>query len=497
MNGAAVPKSTYGLDVFDEIEDDEQRKSVLGMVADALDCMQECEDYIEMKELKNCRPFYDEARDKRFAGPFRKGIGARLFRREDVSFQLKCISRGERTGTHKDCWNCTWNGYRKTLSLCFTWKDANGDYWSLKIVMNSHAKAGDFKTKRLRIKLLLTGVKSGIQNLDRAYELLVLAQGEKGGHQYPSGLTAATFLNLVLEDEASPWSEDDIGNGTMLKRMKFPACFVRTIFLSAPASILFWHHQQVKDPRRAIQLAFYAAYMAGFSRFFYLGLENMQRLHDSPNPSLDMYQMASETFPSAFGDASSGRFNPLLIQFKKVFMKESGQVNDDSMNAMVDGIMGILQWIDEKTGTEEFNHFNIEKRVRECINKWHDDGYKVFDCSEFRLMLVVQMCCLAKVVICGHKDLHNLVYPVSNLGAMKQLGHLDARERELAMARVVTENGLDAFGLDAGEGSACEYANRRLNDIFDYVMHGQLLLRIGEDGDNLVKQFGSARWESF
>jgi hypothetical protein len=57
--------------------------------------MQECEDYIEMKELKNCRPFYDEARDKRFAGPFRKGIGARLFHREDVSFQLKCISRGE------------------------------------------------------------------------------------------------------------------------------------------------------------------------------------------------------------------------------------------------------------------------------------------------------------------------------------------------------------------------------------------------------------------
>jgi hypothetical protein len=80
---------------------------------------------------------------------------------------------------------------------------------------------------------------------------------------------------------------------------------------------------------------------------------------------------------------------------------------------------------------------------------------------------------------------------------MKQLGHLDACERELAMARVVTENGLDAFGLDVGEGSACEYANRHLNDIFDYVMHGQLLLRIGEDGDNLVKQFGSARWESF
>jgi len=95
VNGVKAPKSTYGTDIFDKIEDDEERQSIMGMIADALDHLQECEDYIEIKELKKARPFHDTARDKRFAGPFRKKIGARLFCREDATIQLKCISRHE------------------------------------------------------------------------------------------------------------------------------------------------------------------------------------------------------------------------------------------------------------------------------------------------------------------------------------------------------------------------------------------------------------------
>jgi len=330
-------------------------------------------------------------------------------------------------------WNCEWDGYTKTLSLCFTWKDAYGDIWSLKIVTNSRAKAGEFEDKRLKLQPILTGVKSGIENLDRAYHWLVLEQSQKG-YRYPLGLTARTFPNLVLEGDASPWSEDDIGNGVMLKRMKFPALFVRTIFLAAPASIVFWHHQQVKDPRKAVQLAFYAAYMPGFSRFFSLGFNNMKHLQDSPNPALDMYQAALDTFDSAFGDASSGCINPSSINFEGVFMKENDEINEESMNSMVDGLMGILEWIDDATGTEEFNHVNIEKRVKKCIQKWHDDGFHNFNFGEFCIMLAVQICCLAKVVVCGHKDLHNLVYPVSKLGAARQLGHIDEHERQGSVA---------------------------------------------------------------
>jgi hypothetical protein len=43
------------------------------------------------------------------------------------------------------------------------------------------------------------------------------------------------------------------------------------------------------------------------------------------------------------------------------------------------------------------------------------------DISEFHLMTIVQTCCLAGVVVKGHKDLHNLVYLVSKLGGAEQL----------------------------------------------------------------------------
>jgi len=63
--------------------------------------------------------------------------------------------------------------------------------------------------------------------------------------------------------------------------------------------------------------------------------------------------------------------------------------------------------------------------------------------------------------------------------------------------RIITDYRIDKFGTDAGEGSLCEYADRRLGEIFNFVMHGQLQLMIGENGENLVKQFDLARWESF
>jgi hypothetical protein len=39
-------------------------------------------------------------------------------------------------------------------------------------------------------------------------------------------------------------------------------------------------------------------------------------------------------------------------------------------------------------------------------------------------MIAVQICCLAKVMVNGHHNLNNLVYPIGNLGAAKQLSHL-------------------------------------------------------------------------
>jgi hypothetical protein len=48
------------------MKDEEEREKIKMMVGDIFDCMQECEDYIEMFELDNSLSFYHKGRDKRF-----------------------------------------------------------------------------------------------------------------------------------------------------------------------------------------------------------------------------------------------------------------------------------------------------------------------------------------------------------------------------------------------------------------------------------------------
>ena len=59
IEGHCAPKSTYGFGVFDKIEDEEERALIKQMLADAFDCMQQCEDHIEQFKLKNPLPFSD------------------------------------------------------------------------------------------------------------------------------------------------------------------------------------------------------------------------------------------------------------------------------------------------------------------------------------------------------------------------------------------------------------------------------------------------------
>jgi hypothetical protein len=40
IQGHKVPKAVYGVDIFDKIEDVEERTSLKAMIADILDCMQ-------------------------------------------------------------------------------------------------------------------------------------------------------------------------------------------------------------------------------------------------------------------------------------------------------------------------------------------------------------------------------------------------------------------------------------------------------------------------
>jgi len=128
--------------------------------------------------------------------------------------------------------------------------------------------------------------------------------------------------------------------------------------------------------------------------------------------------------------------------------------------------------------------------------QWKEQGHTNLDFGEFQIMLVVQMCLLIKVGIKnGHVDFHNLVYPVANLGASKQLEHIDVEERPYVLSLIVKETGLDKFGTNAAEGCLCKTSENRVGNIYDVVFPGQCLFcHCATTGRCLVKIYGSNEW---
>jgi hypothetical protein len=72
-------------------------------------------------------------------------------------------------------------------------------------------------------------------------------------------------------------------------------------------------------------------------------------------------------------------------------------------------------------------------------------------------MITVQICCLAKVMVNGHRNLNNLVYPIGNLGVAKQLSHLkNVGKRPEMLNTVKREMDVDKYRTNASEGLLCE-----------------------------------------
>jgi hypothetical protein len=152
--------------------------------------------------------------------------------------------------------------------------------------------------------------------------------------------------------------------------------------------------------------------------------------------------------------------------------------------------------------------------VQQCVNDWKKiavgqkengsnetkflEGLAKLDFGEFWIMLAVQNCCLAKVVVNMHGNLNNLVYPVAGLGARNQLSHLkNSSNRQEVVNTIVHEMEMEEYGTNATEGLLCETSLNCVNEIFDYVFYGQMLFRICKEGKNRLKLFGSSEWEEF
>jgi hypothetical protein len=167
-----------------------------------------------------------------------------------------------------------------------------------------------------------------------------------------------------------------------------------------------------------------------------------------------MYQIALEKFDDVpFGDNQNGRISLSGVDHPAVFLDADRKPNG-VMKVMVAGVMKVLRWIDaNKDNDDQFHHAGIQKVVQEQIGDWKDkvakqkengldetkylEGLNRLDFAKFWMMVVLQICCLTKVVVKGHANLNNLVYPISNLGAAKQMSHLDSSERPEMLRTII------------------------------------------------------------
>jgi hypothetical protein len=152
-----------------------------------------------------------------------------------------------------------------------------------------------------------------------------------------------------------------------------------------------------------------------------------------------------------------------------VFLDAEGNLNESKMDEVINGILGLLNWINDTAGTDEFCHTMIEEKFQECSATWKEDGHTDVELAEFQLMIIVQICCLINLVIKSHKDLHNLVYPVLSLGAAKQLEHVQPGDRFYVLNLIMKWFMLRHLGMNGCEGSLCETSDIRVGNMYDVV----------------------------
>ena len=355
------------LGIFDKIEDPKKRNDIMGSIAVIHDCMQDAYDFIEVDKLKNPYPCNDKRHLERFANVFRNAIGAQRSRWEDFTIQVKCVSQHEHTQKHKDDLNCTRKGWTKTVALCVTQMDSAGNLWSIKFIGNSRDKAGRWESNVYKLTPMMTRIKSQMQAANNFFQTLALHQSENGGHNYHHGLTAATHRNLVLDDSC-PWIEENIGNSGkfsfIAKRMLIPALPVRDVHLSGPATVGYHLQQMTGDERRMVEILLMAGYASGWSRFYHLCMQNLDELaNPNKRPLLVFYDLAMKHFGIAFGDTKMGWISPSNIDYPAVYLDKDGNVSS-VMDNVVDSILGVLKWINETAGTDNFHHANMKKKFQ-------------------------------------------------------------------------------------------------------------------------------------
>jgi hypothetical protein len=204
------------------------------------------------------------------------------------------------------------------------------------------------------------------------------------------------------------------------------------------------------------------------------------------------YTIAMETFGSAVGGPSP-RFSCTGINIDNVFFDDGvEQLGNFRFRNFRTYLYELVQWLNE-TPEASFNQDLWRAKVGETAEKIKHLCY--CDVSEFRILLLVQICALSGVVLLPSKKLLNIIYPVKGKGSYLHLLKevLDEDRFGEAMGRVSNEFELGKYGLNAVEALLCETrpGSRTKYDLF---FREQNLYNLQEGGVAMEKVYGQLTW---
>jgi hypothetical protein len=90
-----------------------------------------------------------------------------------------------------------------------------------------------------------------------------------------------------------------------------------------------------------------------------------------------------DLFGCAFGDCMPKQTSPCGVHFDQVFLDAEGNLNELKMDKVINSILGLLNWINDTAGMDEFCHTRIEEKFQECLATWKEDGHTDVELADF------------------------------------------------------------------------------------------------------------------
>ena len=418
------------------------------------------------------RCFNNPYREEYYAAKFRREVKGETFRFEWATVQVKCLSRRHVTKEHKDKQNCDQRGYDRTNTLCYTIRDKEKQIWSIKFILNSRQKIGNYMKSLAKIKgPVMDNIRAFVEVLKNKYQEFQGSYGINldGGDAWPEEAETLEWdkPERVFIDGNIPYLRWEDGKSITVDYVELPAAISRDTWLSPYVNWLYDLRHGVETMSEENQILYRVISCYQNSPFyFWTSMKSLKEKNKGEWPAPDHYE---DTCREMFGGWVGGprkRFNPTRIKSfnEMMYNGEKGKLRRE---AFLRELKILLAWVETEGDTCSTDGY--KQRLIQTKNELNksfaeiDPTFTSPDFGEFRLTLFVQMSLLTGCLKSGFGVIEN-IYPVQDLGSYKHLvdlGGVDPKNVELAMRMIGEEIGIIPYRAARVECILCESVPKR------------------------------------